>query len=58
MSDDTVAIWGERLRETSAAVLLRVEGGEEIWFPLSQVEETDDNEWTMPHWLAMKKGVI
>jgi hypothetical protein len=29
-SHDTVEIWGQLVRETDAAVLLRVEGGEEI----------------------------
>jgi hypothetical protein len=52
-----VTISATLVHETDIAVLLDTGDGE-IWFPKSQVTRTDDNEWTMPEWLAMKKGVI
>ena len=56
--DEFVTIWGKQIHETLQGVLLEVEGGQEIWFPLSQVEESEPNQWTMPLWLAKKKGVV
>lgn len=64
MNDKTFEFACERLRETDNAVLvLDPASGEEIWFPLSQVESLhfDKNEvgtLVVTEWIAKKKGIF
>jgi len=58
-----VTVTGKILHETSAAILIEVEGTG-IWFPLSQVHSIhhsqtgdDDSKVVVEHWIAAKKGV-
>lgn len=49
----------EVLVETAKAILIDV-NGEEIWIPLSQVTNRDDeaSELTMTAWIAKEKGLL
>lgn len=58
-----VTVIGKILHETSAAILVEVEGTG-IWFPLSTVHEIHRNPtdfWSsqviVEHWIAEKKGL-
>jgi len=50
------------LRETEMAILIEVEGGEEIWLPLSNVHEIKDRDGdcsiVMTAWIAKQKGLL
>lgn len=51
------------VRETDNAILLRTEAGEEVWVPLSQIDEIhrDRNGMAtvvMSEWIAKQKGLI
>lgn len=50
---------------TGKAVLISVDGGDEVWLPLSQItmskddpEKGDEVEITMPVWLAREKDFL
>lgn len=49
----------EVLAETAKAILIEV-NREEIWIPLSQVRDRDDeaSELTMTAWIAKEKGLL
>jgi hypothetical protein len=57
-NDDPVVINASQIHETEAGVLLLTDDDKEVWFPKSQLVQISDNEWQMPEWLAMDKGVI
>lgn len=46
-------------RETAKAILVEV-NGEDVWIPLSQVTDRDDDAGTitMTAWIAKEKGLI
>lgn len=53
---------GTRLRETDKAVLVELDEGEEVWFPLSQVESMhfdgrDAGYLMVTDWIAKVKGL-
>lgn len=59
--NEHVEIEGEiRGNGTAGAILFYVESAEEeMWFPRSQVEISDDRRSLLvPRWLAEKKGLI
>ncbi len=66
MSDDTVEIEVEVLRETDKALLVRTAEGDEVWIPQSQID--DDSEvysvksspgtMTVTLWIATQKGLV
>ncbi len=55
----------EVVRETDKALLLRLEEGEEVWVPLSQIADSDqygagDRDCTISvtSWFAEKEGLV
>ena len=57
MRSNLVDIAGEKRHETESAILI-FDGVRAVWLPKSQVEENDDNTFTMPEWLAQEKELI
>lgn len=65
MSDRWVHLEVEEVvRETDSAFLLRLEGGEEEWFPKSQVSDSGDYQEgdkdctiSVTKWIADQKGL-
>ena len=56
-----VEIKCKSIRETNSAVLIEVDGHEQLWIPLSQVSEmrkADDGHIVMSQWIANQKGLI
>ena len=54
----------EILRETDKAMLLRLESGEEVWIPLSQIDDADTYSEgdrscmiSVTEWIAEQKGL-
>ena len=60
----TFSVTCQRIRETDNAVLIREPvTGEDLWIPLSQVEEMhfDKNQYgtmVMTEWIAKQKGIL
>ena len=54
---DIIDIAAEIKAETEKAWLL-FDGTTEAWVPKSQVEQSDDDTFAMPKWLARDKGFI
>lgn len=52
---NVVIVFAEIVGATDKAVRL-TDGVKTDWFPRSQVKETNEGVWTMPEWLADKKG--
>lgn len=55
----------EIVKETDKALLLRLDGGEEVWVPLSQVADADDYSAgdmdctvSVTEWFARKEGLV
>lgn len=53
------------VRETEKAFLLRLESGEEVWVPISQVADADDYSEgdtdctvSVSEWFARKEGLL
>ena len=55
---ELVDIDATRLHATDDAILLDHGGDDPAWVPKSLVVDNDDGTFTMPEWLAMKKGMI
>jgi hypothetical protein len=56
--DDYVTFDGEVVHTTELAVLFRIDDDEEVWFPFSQCELSDDETSILvPRWLARAKGL-
>ncbi len=52
------------VKETDAAFLLRLEGGEDVWIPRGQIESPDDYDEgdedctvSVTEWIARQKGL-
>lgn len=43
--------------ETDDAILLDCGGRNGIWFPKKLTEDNGDGTYTVPEWLAIKKGI-
>lgn len=61
---ETHEVRGLIQRETDAAILLELEDGEDVWFPLSQVDEIHHrghydelDRLVVSKWIARQKGL-
>jgi len=48
---------GSIIRETENAWLIRLDNGDELFFPKSQTDWEGHELWSIPHWLAEEKGL-
>lgn len=48
---------GEQHHETDAALLI-FDGQNEYWFPKLHIQDNRDGTYTIPEWLAIKKGLV
>jgi len=63
---ETHWIKGKILRETDKAILFEHESGEQVWLPLSQIEDFEDADWQqrqptsieVTDWIARQKGLV
>ena len=46
-----------KLTSTEKAILLDVDG-KKVWFPKTQIQENDDETFTIEEWLAIEKEIV
>lgn len=55
-------VFGEKVRETEKAILIRTKDDEEHWIPKSQIKNSvtigETVEMVIPEWLAEEKGIL
>lgn len=65
MSDESVELYVDLIRETAAAILVS-DSGDDVWVPKSQIVNLDDVPSApaddvlieIPEWLAISKGLV
>lgn len=55
---DELYDFAAQLRNETDKALLLFDGESEFWVPKSHTEDNGDGTFTIPQWLAEKKGVV
>ncbi len=58
MTDELYDFAATRLHETEHAVMLDTGNEDPVWFAKSLLEDNGDGTFTVPVWLARKKGIV
>ena len=55
---ELVTIYFDELIHTTAEAKLYQIEDQQVWIPISQIEDENDDWFEIPYWLALDKGLI